>query len=664
MTCHRRRGYGGLLQALLPALVVLMLTGSEAMGAWWDAAWPYRRGVMVTWRDEEARGTELAQATIYTAGHHREDGSDIRVATHDGRLVPFEVLKVGPGDEVSVAWQLRKGYRQYFIYFGHENPPALPADLPPFKPTGGLLFETRRWDGQGDDPRALKRAFERSKPVLGKAMIEQPFIGYNPATLEQRTVSRFAGTLFVPLDGTYLFAMAADDRGALYIDGNLQVQARGAPGDTRFNQKVELKRGHHEIEIYHADYGGEFRLSLGWQRPDMAKVDVIPKDAFGLLYPAEVGPLEHAKGQLVASLEMQYLAETFFADDYAHHVRFTAPELAGVSYEWDFGDGVRGRGRQVEHLYLRGGVYPVRLTAQSRQQKDTQTTKVHITRDFTRGREPRAIALPDTSAIVAGYDVTKLSSRMLVRAVQLHQRAGHREPMLHAAEALAKMRRHADAEQVLTTLREATRDAMLNGRGDRAIEVLQQVPADASIQPKAAEMLAEYLLWWRGDPAAAARVLAGVQASSDSAKLAYGQALVLSGQVEQGRKILQALPVEGDPSKRPAISGAMARTVEYFIGEKEWEAGEEQWQQWQARYPTDFLEGYSVLLRTRLMALRGFQSEAAAVAGAFATAVPESSYAPRLLHYASELLKERDPQRSQALRALLRERYPEDPLAQ
>src|SRR5690554_4959603 len=100
MRFHRRCDWGSLLRAIVPVLAVVLLAGGDALGAWWDAAWPYRRGVTVSWRDEQGSGVELAQAVIYTAGHHREDGGDIRVATHDGRLVPFEVLKVGPGDQV------------------------------------------------------------------------------------------------------------------------------------------------------------------------------------------------------------------------------------------------------------------------------------------------------------------------------------------------------------------------------------------------------------------------------------------------------------------------------------------------------------------------------------------------------------------------------------
>lgn len=665
---HKRSGLcGGATGAMwrgLAGILVLLLLAAPVQAVWWDQAWPYRRGAKVTWRADQGSGVELAQAVIYTAGHHRQDGGDIRVATLDGRLVPFQVLKVGPGDQVSVAWRLHKGQREYFIYFGHKEPPPLPENLDAFKPTGGLLVETRRWDGNHNNPKQLKQAFDGAKPVLGLSMIEHPFIGYNPSTDEQRTISRYTGRLFAPLDGEYTFAMAADDRGALYLNDKLVVEARGAVGDTRFNGKINLTRGQHDFVLYHADFGGEFRLSIGWQRPDQSSIEVIPRDAFGLLYPAEVGALEHSGQRLVADFTAEYLGETFFDNDFAHRVRFSAPETRGVSYEWNFGDGVRGRGASIEHVYLRGGVYPVRLVAKSNQQSDTQSTRLHIARDFTRGAKPRSFEPPEISELVAGYDVSRMGSAALVRAVTLHHRAGHYDSMFHAAEALAKIEKHGNPRMAMQTLEAITRDAFLKGRGDRVIQVLSAVTDKSNLQPQAAALLGEYLLWWQAEPAAAARVLERFQAAHESIRRAYGRALVLQGEVDKGRAILEALPIDGEPQRRPAISGAMARTVEYFISANEWEAGEAHWNEWQAKYPADFLDGYSILLRARLMAVRGFEQQAAIVAAAFANAVPQSSYAPQLLHYASRLCQERHPAQSRALMTLLRERYPEDPLAQ
>jgi hypothetical protein len=88
------------------------------------------------------------------------------------------------------------------------------------------------------------------------------------------------------------------------------------------------------------------------------------------------------------------------------------------------------------------------------------------------------------------------------------------------------------------------------------------------------------------------------------------------------------------------------------------------WQRWQERYPEEFLEGYSVVLQARLMELEKVPEAAARLCEAFAKAVPKSSYAPQLLDRASKLLATSNPAKSQALHALLKQKYPEDPLSQ
>jgi hypothetical protein len=64
------------------------------------------------------------------------------------------------------------------------------------------------------------------------------------------------------------------------------------------------------------------------------------------------------------------------------------------------------------------------------------------------------------------------------------------------------------------------------------------------------------------------------------------------------------------------------------------------------------------------MVLRKVPAAAAEIAADFASAVPESPYAPQLLDSASKLLIRSDPARSAQLRATLKSRYPEDPLSQ
>ena len=195
------------------------------------------------------------------------------------------------------------------------------------------------------------------------------------------------------------------------------------------------------------------------------------------------------------------------------------------------------------------------------------------------------------------------------------------------------------------------------------VDVWRAVPADSDLQPWAACELAEVLCWWQGDVAGALKAIEPLAKSDDRARRIYGQMLVLNRRVEEGRKVLEALPSPVSVAKQAAVGGAMARTTEFYITEGRWEDGEDAWEKWQSQFPVSFLEGHSMLLRVGLMELRKSKA-AAVVAEAFANAVPQSPYSPQLLDKASKLLAEADPGKSKSLRELLKQRYPEDPLSQ
>jgi len=146
-------------------------------------------------------------------------------------------------------------------------------------------------------------------------------------------------------------------------------------------------------------------------------------------------------------------------------------------------------------------------------------------------------------------------------------------------------------------------------------------------------------------------------------KRSYAHALILNQNAAAGKKLLESIPSDS-PERHAALAGALARSIEYYITEKDAESGQQTWEKWQQQYPADFLEGYSILLQTRLMESAGYAQAAARVAESFALAFPKSSYAPQLLDRASKLLAKTDPGRSTSIRNLLKQKYPEDPLSQ
>jgi hypothetical protein len=200
-----------------------------------------------------------------------------------------------------------------------------------------------------------------------------------------------------------------------------------------------------------------------------------------------------------------------------------------------------------------------------------------------------------------------------------------------------------------------------------AAAIWEQVSADSPLRARAGRYQANMLLWHTGDFGAALKVLeplAKATTADEATKRTYAQSLILNQKFDEGAAILKSLSGKGLAVNHAAQSGAMARTIEFYITEGDAEAGEAAWETWQEKYPADFLDGYSAVLKVKLMELKKSPEGAANVAEAFARAVPKSSYAPQLLNRASELLEKSDPERSKALRQMLKTRYPEDPLSQ
>jgi hypothetical protein len=269
------------------------------------------------------------------------------------------------------------------------------------------------------------------------------------------------------------------------------------------------------------------------------------------------------------------------------------------------------------------------------------------------------------SGLVQTYDVNAIPPANLPRIVQLYVTADEPAGAVEFAGKLASMKSHPDGGAAFTALNALEKKLIAAGKPEIAAGIWDKVPAYSDIQPFAARRGAEMALWWTGDIAKAVHLLKPFANRNDPGlQRQYAEALVLSGQLDEGKKLLESQQSNVPPARRVALSGAAARNVEFFITNDDPEAGEEAWEKWQGRFPSDFLEGYSVMLRTKLMEQRKRGAAAARIAEAFANAVPLSPYAPQLLDRASKLLASTDAAKSQALHQQLKQKYPEDPLSQ
>ena len=662
-----------LLTATPLLLILLVLILPSPSHAAWEPGWPFRRAVFVDSPPDHPTPDDIVLADILTAGHHQPSGENVRVTTDDSRTVPARVLMVGPGDSLRVAFALRPPTTRYFIYFGNPNAPTpRPADLLALH--AGVLLEIRQLSRAR--PGALARIddiFSNAKPLIGRTLIPRLYLGINPFGEQNDIISKYSATLRAPTDGSYTFAASASDRGALYINGKQLLLVQGNPHDTRFNAKIDLPKGPHDLAFYQESLTGQHRLSVAWKPPNSDSFEVIPTDSFGHTTSATPGLMEQKDKSLTADFKIDYLGECFFADHYSHRYRFSAqtPKSTSLStpkYEWDLGNGQTAAGPTVEQVYLTDGLYPIKLTAKIGAQSDSQTIRLPVTRCYEKLDNPPADTLASQSAVLAASDLTKMPPTALAWTAILHARTRSAAPLEKSAARLAAVSiPQPDTALALRALQDASEELLRQAKLQPAIAVWNAVPANSSLQPHAAREFAQLLLWRAADFPNAVKTLethAKNHPTDHALQRLYAHALLLDQKVPEARKILLDLPTQGPLDRHAAITGALARTIEFYIAEKDPAAGEQSWDHWQQQYPADFLDGYSLLLQTRLIELHNAPTAAANVAAAFAIALPKSSYAPRLLDRASKLLQKSDPKKSAALLNLLKQKYPEDPLSQ
>lgn len=656
---------GEFMKARWLALVAVLCLVGHCFGAWHDPDSKYRRELMVEWSADKITAEHLVSARFLLNGKQLPDAADLQVTTLQGKPVPYRVLGVGPGDMVEVVFNAVAGTRQYYAYFGSKTPRKSPEGT---LNNGGLIYELKTGTGaNASDAKEAKTIFDKAGKVIGARTLSRLHMGNNLFGAGGSTATRVAGHIFAPIDGTYVFALTADDRAALWIDGQPLVFSRNLVGDARFQERLKLTRGWHEFTVYQLDFGGDYRLSAYWKRPDMESFDVIANEFFGTLIQASPQALETQGQTLTADFTATYQGEAFYADRYSHRYRF---ELASVNKndrtqaKWSFGDGQTGTGRQIEHVFLNHGVQEITLQVTLGATSDTQVFHMLIDRDFDRMDNPPTDELGLHAKLVATYDLKALKPDTLAQAIMMFLRTKQTDQAFAAGKELARAKEHQNWPLSIQAIKELREAALEMGQPNRILEVYSAVAADSQLQPRIAIEYAQLLLYGQGDFATAERVISPYAEKEPSAKRLLAQSLVLTGQLEKARKLFAEMPVTASQQKSQALSGAMARTTDYHIREKQVEAAEESWEKWMSTFPGDFLDGNAALLRVQIITAEKHPLVAAKVAEAYANANPQSTYAPTLLFEAAKLLESSDAAKAQELRSVLRQRYPEDPLSQ
>ncbi|MBS3734093.1 MAG: PKD domain-containing protein [Phycisphaerae bacterium] len=673
----------GLVGGFLAAMLVT--AAPAAADGWWHLAWAYRCPVTVAdCPQTQWSGDDVAVVTFRTAGKAARDGSDVRVVTAGGRARPCNVLMIGPGDRMRVAFAVQPDVRRYYVYFGCADPPR-PREL--LQVNRGILLHTWRYaGGRVATLKQAKQIIEQRGPkdLVGADFVDRVFLGHTMFGADRRVARLFTGRLKCPRDGEYLFALSSRNASFLLVDGQLVVGNGGRHGPQRAAQKsgtVTLSRGLHTLQVYHVSSGGDPVIVAAWRPPGRRRVTVIPPAAFAPVCRGKAGPIRMRGRPRGVDFRCEHAGETFCQGRYYQRYVLTVLRVGDVprdvTWTWDFGDGQTSEGTRVEHVYLTDGLRDVSVRSRTGMGVLERTHRLAVTRPWRRQAVRDIDAPSEYAPIVAQYDFAALDGADAAEAVVLLHHARADDAAMKAGAALADRELIAApaADKALPLYAELLRKA---GRAQDAATMLRKAAANVSGPAVASELLVragrialdalhdadraerlfrrvleEYAALTTAKPIRAARIGLGdchrARGDGAAAAKAYREA----GPGALGRKT-------------PAVArGSFARQAEAWTREGEYQAAADVLERWGWLLPADRLEGNLSLLRVRLLIAQKRYDEAVWRATTLVGANPDSAHAPQLLLQAARAhVKSDQPTQARAMLKRLAADYPESPLAE
>jgi PKD repeat protein len=653
--------------------------------------------------------------------HHGEitpDGKNVVVSVVGSRreeLVPMRILQLGPGDFCRLAFQPTAGPGQYEVLYGGE-PPAKDA-VPAWTSKEGLLLETRRYkDCNLNNLDSVRNAFNSATPIGGD-YVENVHHSSNPFSVAQEPfLSRYSGYLHITTPATYGFITSSQDCSFLLVDDKLVVAAPGRHGPAHNAQRgsrkdIKLPSGVHKFEYHHAAAGPTAIMVAAWEinatdeKPQ--KVVAIPADTvFHSTAVAHVlaGPVTlRGTKQHVPDFLAAVTGEVPLPENNVPLVRVAfkdvSPKALAITGKvlWDFGDGQTSDKANPDHVYLRPGVYAVKLSFKRAATKAVEmTNRINVDRPTVTAKDkekfhtldqylpvlqtydPRTLDAASLRQLVAAYEAKALELEAKADEKAKTETAEKKPPPRGKKPADDKARSGAD--QYFSMAVDAGKVAFLEksaARGDDDLLKLAQL-----ITPMARDRLADSQLTfqiWKGaaqkinvaelkaeceaeaaDVAvndlvrpealkeaktlldAATAQLGNRRTGTAAGKVqrAWGDYYALTGDGKAARKAYQdAEQILGSGRRyieRTAWRGAHSRSTEEFILQGQLDRAAAEIRAWLREFPSEKLDGYVTLMYARYWMAREKYAQAIAQADQLATANPDSPYIDQVLKLSAE----------------------------
>jgi hypothetical protein len=635
--------------------------GSPAVAAdpWHRPGWEARAIVEVHKPSAEA-GVDTVGARVLCQGQAKPDGSDYRVADAAGNAVPFQLMFHDAARYSLISFRCTDPRQRFFIYFGNPKADRAPEQVvvdstpgagPPkgsWIPHFGLVLETmHRPQGKNPEtPADMAKLIAGSRAKHGARYQRRISDGYNPFGSSDYYISIYRGWMQIPRAGTYQFCTVSNEASFSFMDGKELVHwprrhtvEKGIHGEK--NVKVELTAGLHYIEYYHEEVVLEQMAFLGW-RPaaDKGAFDAIPESVYTAPHEGVVSRYEDTKGPLLRfePVITDSIWPTERSEGQYTRCRFQVGQAPApgpdTTFQWDFGDGQTAAGPEVEHVCLALGAYPVTLTAQGSQGKQTARWPLevyeieNVTDQFKEG-------IPkDYANLVRGFDRAKLDVNALKEMAYLFAESEDPAGAIEVGKEFVKRSGNVQA-LVVARVRRLMADCSMRLGKEGLEQAVANYQAAITVETPLAEKLdvlarlIRLLGIERNLPEKAGEILGQVEEAVRSGRLdetgltAYRHAVIAAGDVllwhgkldgasdlyvrAEKRLMLQPIPDQ----VRSARIGAYPNSIRELIASGNYAAALDIVNRWDDSFPTDKPKGQTFFWRGKLLASRGQSHDAA-----------------------------------------------------
>jgi tetratricopeptide (TPR) repeat protein len=298
----------------------------------------------------------------------------------------------------------------------------------------------------------------------------------------------------------------------------------------------------------------------------------------------------------------------------------------GTKYEWDFGDGQKATGAEVEHVYLTLGTFTVTLSTRGPAGAGKASWPLlvfeieHVTDQYKEG-------LPkDYVKIARAYDRTKLDAAATEELCFLLAEGEEPAEALEVGKAFVQRFGSAKAAQIGRVRRLMADCALRLGKGSVDEAIANYQAALTKDMPAADKLdvltrLIRLVGIERNLPDKAGALVGQVEETFKTAKcdeetlaayrravIAAGDALLWQGKMEGARglytraeKLSRFIPVQ----VHAARVGAYPNSLREYIAAGNYGAALDLVDRWEETFPADKLKGQTLYWRGKILALRG-----------------------------------------------------------